>query len=330
MRTKNLLVPLLALAALPSFAQSPLTVWRHPDAEEPPLSAPPKATGVPVGERELPPETVPVGEADLPPATTLPASASPAAPELEPRLLGPMPVIDVAHIAETVRVLANAVQQLERLNRLREKADIDLDTLAKIPFVDQDNETGRFLAKMLWILAGGDPVTDTLAEESLGYSRADISEAFRRYFPGERILPGVGSGPSPWDLWESEADYLTERYRAVLAALYRTMDIYTVHVVQNSRERQGIMLQRLQAPSADGESQQSQMLLAALHQSLDAESVDRQLAMLRANAELLLAAQEVDERAGALAKDRAFLAGQGARFAELHLLSEVAGTRIRP
>ena len=240
------------------------------------------------------------------------------------------PVIDVAHIAETIQVLTTALDQLERLNRLREKANIDLSTLDQIPFVDPENQTGRFLTTMRWILGGGDPVNDVHVEETLAFSSFDVSETFRRYFPGERILPGAGTGPSPWEIWDSEADYLTERYRALLAALYRTMDVYALHTTQMSRERQGLKHLRFQAPSAEGESQQSQMLLAALHQSLDAQSVERQLDMLRANTDLLLATQEIDDRAAALAKDRAFLAGRGAHFAELQSLREVPGLRISP
>ena len=279
-----------------------MTVWRHPDAQEPPETS------------------------STPPVPSDPEALA----EIEPRLVATLPVIDITHIAKTIEVLTNAAQQLDRLNRLREKADIDLAALAQIPFSDPENETGRFLLTMLGLLAGGDPVTETIVEETLAYSSPDISEVFRRYFPGERILPGNGSGPSPWDLWSSEADYQTERYRAVLATLARTMDIFTHHRTQNSKERQGIKLQRFLAPSADGETQHSEMLLAALHQSLDAQSVDRQIAMLRANAELLVAAQQMDDRAAALAKDRAFLEGQGARFAEFHRLTEVPGTRISP
>lgn len=250
--------------------------------------------------------------------------------QLEPRLSGATPVIDVAHIAETIQVLVNAIEQLQRLNQLRDAAETNLKKLTRIPFVDDEDDTGEFLTTMQVILRGQDPVSHRFIEETVAYPSGDISAAFRRYFPGERILPGTGSGPSPWDVWDSEADFLTERYRAVLAALYRTMDIFSAHTTQGAHERRGIQFQRETAPSATGESQQAQMLLAALHQILDAQSVDRQLSMMRANTDLLVAAEEVNDRATALAKDRAFLAAQSALFAEAQPVTEASGTWISP
>ena len=322
------LLVLLTLG-LPAFAQD-LTVWKHPDlpSSETTFSAtssPPE----PLTPPEPPPETLSIPEWPTPvetPSSDLPAAFE-AALSAE-QFFGTTPVIDVAHIGKTLEVIKNAIEQVKRLEALKKKADIDLSNLLRIPFVDSENHTGAFLAKMLWILGGGHPNQNVIEEETLAYSSHDIADAFRRYFPGERILPDHGAGPSPWEIWDNEADYLTDRYRAVLAALYRTMDIYALHTQQSSRERQGISNQRSKAPSASGASQHAQFLLAALHQSLDAESVDRQLRMLDANTRLLLAAEELNDRAAALTKDRAYIEGQRELFASWQPVTEVDGVSL--
>lgn len=312
---KKVIFSLFLLLAGPAFGQSELTdltVWRHPElAAEKAVPAPAPAPAV--AEVEAPERAAPPAGSDKLVAT------------------GTVPVIDVAHIAETIRVVENAIEQLQRLNKLRDKANIDLSSLLRIPFVDEENATGAFLEKMLWILGGGHPTLGIVEEETLSYSSlGGIGERFRRFFPGERIVAGQGeaSEPSPWEIWQSEADYLGDRYRAMLASLYRTMDIYRLHTEQISRERQGIWAQRRSAGDAEGESQYAQYLLAALHQSLDAESVDRQLRMMGSNTELLLAAEEIDERAGGLAKERAFLAGRRELFSDWQPLAEVKGKRL--
>lgn len=301
---RKLIPVLFTLVAAPAFGQSELTVWRHAE--------------IPVE------EPAPTASEEVVPAAETPPGAE--------KLLatGTVPVIDFAHIVETVKVVHNAIEQLKRLEALRKAADIDLTRLGRIPFVDPENGTGAFLEKMLWILGGGHPIQEIVEEETLSYSTFDVAETFRRYFPGERIVAGEGEadGPTPWELWESEADYAAERYRAMLASLYRTMDIYTLHTQQVSRERRGIWGQRLEAPLAEGESQHAEMLLAALHQSLDAESVDRQLRMLASNTDLLLAAEALSERAAGLAKERELLDGRRELFSDWPRHAEASGKRL--
>ena len=157
---------------------------------------------------------------------------------------------------------------------------------------------------MDWLLAGGnyDEHNPELVEETLGYSHPEIVELLGEYFPGPRIVPGTDEGdepqlrPDPWETYENPAELYFARDNAMLQTAYRVAEVLENHAAQVSRERQGIAWQRDQVDHADGNAQHLEMLFAALHQSLDAQSVERQVGLLGANLQYLDFADKVDAR----------------------------------
>ena len=266
MKVQHLVIAAILAASTPVLAQD-LTVWSVNQPSDP---APERPTLNPPA--DLPPE----------PALQEPSQAPGLAdgPVTE-NLFGAAVVIDPAHIAKTLQVIHNGVKTIDKLraqyNKLRELekiGDINLERFTNVPFVDDQNFTGAFLEKMLWVLAGGHPLYEIVEEDALSFSRDEVSELFARHFPGAGILPpeitgGLGQ-PSPWDEFDSAAELYEARYRGALAALKREFFLLNQHTFQRSRERQGIHALRSSTDQAEGSNQHDQLMIAALHQMIDA------------------------------------------------------------
>lgn len=218
------------------------------------------------------------------------------------KLLGASVVIDPAHIAETIKNIQQGYERYLQLLELVSRAEQNLDKLVRVPFVDDENYTGAFLANMHWLLAGGnyDERNPALVEETLGYSHPEIIELLGEYFPGPRIVAGSSAEPQlrpdPWETWENPAELYFARDNAMLSTAYRIAEILANHAAQVSRERQGIASQRNLIDGADGNAAHLEMLFAAAHQSLDAQTVERQVKLLGANLEYLAFADRINAR----------------------------------
>jgi len=293
---------LIALSASQALAQSPaLRVW---SAEPSPLTIEaPEGPDARAASAEAPTGAA-AGPLDADVAALLedPQVAAALATVPPEKLVGASIVIDPAHIAQTVNNITQAYERYRQLVEMVKKAQRDLERLGQIPFVDDTNATGAFLANMNWLIAGGnyDEDNPALIEDTLGYSHPEIVELLGEYFPGPRIVPGTSEEPllrpDPWETYESPAELYFARDNALLTTAYRVAEAIENHAAQVSRERQGIEYQRSNIDGADGNAQHLEMLFAALHQSLDAQSVERQVSLLGTNLQYLAFADEVNAR----------------------------------
>jgi hypothetical protein len=292
---------LIALSASQALAQSPaLRVW---SAEPSPLTIEaPEGPDAVEATSEPSAAAAAATNADLAALLEDPRVAAALAAVPPEKLVGASIVIDPAHIAQTVNNITQAYERYRQLVEMVKKAQRDLERLGQIPFVDDTNATGAFLANMNWLIAGGnyDEDNPALIEDTLGYSHPEIVELLGEYFPGPRIVPGTSEEPllrpDPWETYESPAELYFARDNALLTTAYRVAEAIENHAAQVSRERQGIEYQRRSIDGADGNAQHLEMLFAALHQSLDAQSVERQVSLLGTNLQYLAFADEVNAR----------------------------------
>jgi len=182
-------------------------------------------------------------------------------------------VIDPEHIATTLQQMAiDRAQQFLVERTLR--------ALQQIPFTDAKNFTGAFLANMEYIYGGFDTEAPSIA-----FVRDDIREVLEEIFP-------------PWASFERRSTELLGRlesatdwermiYTVRKEELERILYLLHEHSAQLSRERQGLLVQRLVHGVTDGHVEHLQMISAGIQQLADAQSVERQLEMLRLNTEIV-------------------------------------------
>ena len=324
------ILAVLATFVATSIPAQTLTVW---SVNQPADPAPDPVTVDPPADPAPGPAAQEAGKTPTPELADSPVTEN---------LFGASLVIDPAHIAKTLQVIQNGIEtlnslqdQYNKLTDLERIGDLNLERFTSTPFVDDQNFTGAFLEKMLWVMAGGHPLYEVVEEDALSFSRVEVSDLFTRHFPGAAILPlevtGVTGQPSPWDEFDSPAALYDARYAGALAALKREFYLLNQHTFQRSRERQGIHSLRNSTDFAEGSNQHDQLMIAALHQMIDAQSVDRQLKMLGLNTQLLATAEEFTQRAESLALNQSYLEQQADLFRELARPStEVEGEHLVP
>lgn len=208
----------------------------------------------------------------------------PGEPEPEPdALFGFQVVIDPEHIATTLQQIA--VDQARKA--LAERA---LSLLAAIPFSDDKNFTGAFLANMEYVYGGFDtPV------ESIAFVQDNIEIILDEIFPGwARFERRATDFLGPLD---SVRDWERMLYTVRHEELTRILVLLKEHSAQLSRERQGLFVQRLVHGVADGNVEHLQLISAGIQQLADAQSVSRQLEMIRLNTEIVDRLEERSRRA---------------------------------
>jgi plasmid stabilization system protein ParE len=203
-------------------------------------------------------------------ATPPPAPAGPPPPE---PIFGVQVVIDPEHIVTTLQQIA-----IDRAQQAL--AERTLRALQQVPFTDAKNYTGAFLANMEWLFAG-----EETEAPSIAFVREDLAQVLEEIFP-------------PWASFERRSTEILGRLESVTdwermiytvrkEEMQRILAVLHEHSAQLSRERQGLLLQRLFHNITDGHVEHLQMISAGIQQLADAQSVSRQLEMVRLNTEIV-------------------------------------------
>lgn len=210
----------------------------------------------------------------------LASTPPPGEVEQPEKLFGAQVVIDPEHILTTLQQIA-----IDKATRaLAERA---LNRLVAIPFSDSRNYTGAFLANMEWIFSGVDSTLPTIGfvHEDLGRLLEEIFPSWEHFERRTSELLGEINSAADWE----RMIYLVrkEEHQRILQILHE-------HSSQLSRERQALLVQRLVHDVSDGDVEHLQLISAGIQQLADAQSVERQLEMLRLNTEIV---DRLEERA---------------------------------